>query len=195
MTLNYLIVIITILNYLEEIIYKVNDYINNGKEEEYIKENKIRFGRNETHYYLCCEFNENLKKEYYEKKSLNQKSYKDNENNEYNNIEIIKVEKKLKDNDQIKQEEKKESNNNYSKGLSSAKISKDNYIKKNSYIFEKEVKNFIYNEDCTSLQNLIFFFNLKIPKILNNNINFQSVRLSFESTSENSLYCFREIDI
>ena len=47
--------------YLEEIIEKLNIFINNGKVREYIKEKDIKFGCYKTHYYLCCIFSEKFK--------------------------------------------------------------------------------------------------------------------------------------
>ena len=185
-------------NYLEEIIEKVNSFINCGNEEEYIKENKIKFGcYKNNHFYLCCKFNEKFKQDYFENKVINQKRYKKNENNGDSKIEIIKVKRKAKgDKEHIKQD--KENNINkieYKSEISSAKISTDNYINKISSNFEKEVNDFIYSEGCEYLQNILFFFNLKAPIKSENNIKFQSVRLSFAQSTENSLYGFREIDI
>lgn len=184
-------------NYLEQIIEKVNSFINCGNEEEYIRENKIKLGCYNNHFYLCCKFNEKFKQDYFENKVINQKRYKRNENNADSKIEIIKVKRKAKgDKDQLKQD--KENNNNkieYKSEISSAKISTDNYINKISSNFEKEVNDFIYSEGCESLQNILFFFNLKVPIKLENNIKLQSVRLSFAQSTENSLYGFREIDI
>ena len=181
-------------NYLENIIEKVNDFIISGREEEYIKENKIKFGcYKKNHFYLCCKFNEAYKQAYFEKKILNQNRYINNES-EDNRIEIIQVQRKdIDDNNQIKQEENKNNNKGkYKSGISSVKISRDNYINKISNTFEKEVNDFISSEDCESLQNILFFFNLKIPR---NKNEMKSVRLSFVPCSENSLYGFREIDI
>lgn len=184
-------------NYLEQIIEKVNSFINCGNEEEYIRENKIKLGCYNNHFYLCCKFNEKFKQDYFENKVINQKRYKRNENDADSKIEIIKVKRKAKgDKDQLKQD--KENNNNkieYKSEISSAKISTDNYINKISSNFEKEVNDFIYSEGCESLQNILFFFNLKVPIKLENNIKLQSVRLSFAQSTENSLYGFREIDI
>ena len=183
-------------NYLAEIIDKLNDFIINGKEEEYIKENKIKFGYNpiHKHFYLCCKFNEQFKNSYYKSKILNEKCIIDNDKTK--NIEIIKIEGKENDqNDEEKTNSKEENKDiRHNSESSSAQFSKENYINIMSNMLEKDVKEYIWTKNCEDLQNLIFFFNLKLLKTENNDIIFQSVRLSFYKLSENK-YGFREIDI
>ena len=181
-------------NYLENIIQKLNNFIIYGYEENYLKENKVKFGCYGNRYYLCCKIDEKFREDYFESKIINQNRYKINENNL---IEVIKVPKKEKGNKkQLKPEEEKIDNpTEYKSKISNSSISKDNSINKMSNNFENQVNDFIFREDCEALQNIIFFFNLKIPKIINNNINLQSVRLSFSQFNENYLYGFREIDI
>ena len=182
--------------YLTEIIDKLNDFIINGKEENYIKENKIKFGYNpkHKHFYLCCKFNEQFKNSYYESKIINEKCIIDNDKTK--NIEIIKIEgKENAQNDKAKTNSKEENKDiRHNSEASSAQFSKENYINRMSNMLEKDVKEYIWTKNCEDLQNLIFFFNLKLPKTKNNNIIFQSVRLSFYKLSENK-YGFREIDI
>ena len=57
--------------YLEENIDKLNSFINDDKERDYIKNNKIKFGFYDNHYYLCCCYlNEKFKENYYNGKNL-----------------------------------------------------------------------------------------------------------------------------
>ena len=151
--------------YLEEIIKKLNSYINEGKENEYIRDNKIKFGCFYNHFYLCCKFNEQFKEDYYKKFNMNENKLKDNKEP----IQILKIKNKEKSKPkETKIKEKEDSSKEYS----SEKISKNNYKNIISNNFENEIKNFLYKEKCSSesLQNLLFFFNLKILTIKDNKI-------------------------
>ena len=171
-------------NYLKEIIIKLNEYINNGKENEYIEENKIKFGSYHNHFYLCCIFNQKFKDEYYRNKYLNKNSLIDNCNNpETKKIKINNSEEKEKE------EEKKEVKSTYS----TAKYSKDNLRNRTAYNLENDVKELIVSNKNDELQNLLFFFNLKVPK-KTDTIEFESVTIFF-NTFYNNLYGFREIDL
>ena len=156
--------------YLEEIISKLNSFINDGKEKDYINNNKIKFGCYHGHYYLCCQLNDEFKQQYYKEKQLNKDMVKN----------------KSAEENLFTGKNKKEIANKYS----AAQTANINYRNKMAYAFEKEVSEFISDKDCENLNNIMFFFNLKIPKI----IEFQSVRLSF-SENLGKLYGFREIDI
>jgi hypothetical protein len=91
--------------------------------------------------------------------------------------------------DKKKEEIKEEKNFSYS---SSAKISKDNYRNIMSYNFENEVKEFFSgSQDSESLQNLIFYFNLKMFTKSN---KLKSVLITFNNKSAGTLYGFKEID-
>ena len=181
--------------YLEEIIEKLNYFINNGKEPEYIKEKGIKFGCYKTHYYLCCKFSKEFKEKYFEKHISNEncliKNIDSKEEIEFLNIKNNKKEETLSSKEIASQPiEKKEDNIS---GKSSAKISRDNYRNKIAHNFENEVKEFLCeSQNYESLHNLIFFFNLKIHKKNNKR---QSVVLIFNNKSVGSLYGFREIDV
>ena len=62
-------------------------------------------------------------------------------------------------------------------------------------MFEEVVNKFIFEKDSEKLQNIILFFNSKIPKINEEDgIKFHSVKLCFDD-KPSKLYGFREIDI
>ena len=111
-------------------------------------------------------------------------------------IKPIKIEKSEKS-DNIKGEI---SNNRGNRNLnirtySGAKISNKNYKNMPAYELEKEVSDFIIEKNSKNLQNMVFFLNLKLPKINNKEeIELQSVRFLF-SEMPNVLYGLREIDI
>ena len=71
--------------YLEEIIQKLNSYINEGKERDYIKSNKIKFACYNNHYYLCCYLNEKFKEEYFNGKNIIETESKNNNETEKSN--------------------------------------------------------------------------------------------------------------
>ena len=183
--------------YLEKIIGKLNNYINNGEDENYIIENDIKIGRYNTHFYLCCKFNELFKNKYY----INEKTKNENKNclisNFDNEIEILKIKKNIKEEGNVEEEEKFDTNENES-SLQFKENSKGDTINKNlmSHNYENDVKEFICeSNDCKLLHNVIFFYNLKIPKKINDTIIMKSVILTFNNKCVGTLYGFREIDI
>ena len=229
-------------NYLKEIIIKLNEYINYGEEEKYIKENKIKFGCYNHHFYLCCKFNVEFKNKYYEQKIININSLIDNNENPETKKVIIKSSKEGEERKEgvegeegkerkegVEGEEGKErkegvegeegeegeerkegeereegtnknkSNNNCENNIkekdtfSTARYSKDNVKNKLACKFENDVREIVVSDKNDELQNLLFFFNLKIPK-KHENIKLESVTL-FYNTIYDNLYGFREIDI
>jgi len=202
--------------YAEELLDKLNSYINEGKNKDFIINNKIKFGCYHNHYYICCQISDEFKQNYYKEKPIDQNSIKNNipMNDKKDKIQIIKVKEKKRENSSEKSNdknlndnEKDDENENMEKvneiksektensTYSFAKIASKNYRNKLSYEFEKIVNDSISDEDCEGLQNIILFFNLKIPKInQKKGIGFKSIRLSF-SPYPISLYGFREIDI
>jgi hypothetical protein len=79
--------------------------------------------------------------------------------------------------------------------FSGAKTASKNYKNMLAYELEKKVSKFILEKNSEKLQNMAFFFNLKMPKINNEEeIELKSVRFSF-SNIPNVLYGFRDIDI
>jgi len=190
--------------YLEEIIQKLNNYINNGEDEDYIVQNDIKIGCYKTHYYLCCKFNELFKQNYY-----NDQSNLENRNclipnlDNKEEIEILNIKTCVKEEKNLCPKEKESSIKSkedakeekiYS--ISSAKNSRDNYRNLVAHNFENYVKEFLCESiKCESFHNIIFFFNMKIPKKFNNNIIMKSVVLTFNKKSDMNLYGFREIDI
>ena len=172
--------------YLKEIIDKLNSFINEGKEEDYINSNKIRFGCYHNHYYLCCQLNDKYK---HENMIIN--------NDKKDRIQIIQIKNHNKN---IVNEKSKKENGKSNKELSintnsDEKLGSKNYSNKISYEFEKEVSQFLFEKDCENLHNIIFFLNLKLP-IINDEEEreFKSVRLLY-SQYPNSLYGFGQIDI
>ena len=175
--------------YLELIINKLNNYINEGTEKDFIEKNKIKFGCYNKHFYLCCKLNHDFKEQYFNQIELNKSRYnKDNQK-----IEIIKIKNIEEEKEIITQKAKDEAKKLYTT-FSSIKTAKNNYNRKVANSLENTVSKFLIDKDCEDLQNLILFFNLKIPKIENEKIIFNSFRLSF-SQILNNLYGFREIDI
>ena len=205
--------------YLEQIIEKLNNYINKGENMDYIIENGIKFGRYKKYYYLCCKFNEEFKKKYYNEQNVFECIKKNNDNMEeikILNINKIKegdnmgsMEKESKKKEEIedkKDEETKEENNSETKEeknsekneetdfsySSNAKISKDNYRNIMSHNFENDVKDFFNkSKDCKSLQNLIFYFNLKMVA---KSKKLKSVLITINNKPISNLYGFKEID-
>ena len=178
-------------NYLKEIIIKLNDYINNGNEEKYIFENRIKFGRYKKHFYLCCKFNEAFKDEYY--KNIN--IYKNNRISNEKNKETKKI-KVINEKDEENQKEGVNKTKNNNKAISTYSIGRYSLTNDNSrkaHKLENDIKEIIAPNKNNELQNLLFFFNLKIPK-KNLTIEFESATLFFNSFYD-SLYGFREIDI
>lgn len=180
--------------YLEEIITKLNSYINEGKEREYIKNNKIKFACYNNHYYLCCYLNDKFKEEYFNGKNIIETELKNNDETG-DNIHILNIEKSNQ------QDISKNINNRLNKNawnkstFSGAKNATKNYKNMLAYELEKKVSKFILEKNSEKLQNMAFFFNLKMPKINNEEeIELKSVRFSF-SNIPNVLYGFREIDI
>jgi hypothetical protein len=188
-------------NYLEKIIEKLNNFINKGEESEYIEENAIKFGCYKTHYYLCCKFNDQFKMKYYDAQKITEShNWLINNKDKKEEIEVLKIKKNKKKEELLSvsqpKEEKKEDKKEDNISISSAKISIDNQRNVASYNLENEVKEIICDpKNCESLQNLIFFFNLKILKKDNNKINMKSVVLIFNNKPLGTLYGFREIDI
>lgn len=183
--------------YLEEIIQKLNKFINEGKERDYIKNNKIKFALYNNHYYLCCYFNDKFKEEYFDGKNINEIELKKNKEIG-DNIHILNIEKINND----KKETSKNITNNISdkndwnkSTFSGVNNAKKNYKYMLAYGLEKKVSNIILDKNSEKLQNMVFFMNLKMPKINNKEeIKLESVRFSF-SKIPNVLYGFREIDI
>ena len=180
-------------NYLKEIIIKLNDYINTGNEENYIIENKIKFGRYNDHFYLCCKLNEEFKDNYYNSINLFKNNIIGNEKNKETNK--IKVIKKLEEEKKEEAPPKNISKNNKKpfSTYSAGKYSRNNYGHKKAYKLENDIRELIVHNKNNELQNLLFFFNLKIPK-KNEEIEFESVTLFYNSFYDN-LYGFREIDV
>lgn len=178
-------------DYLNLIITNLNNYINKGTDYDFIEKNKVKLGCNKTHFYLCCIFNEKFKNHYFD----NIKEYETNikKNNQgKDNLKVIKV-----NDEHPKEFEKKPKKGNGDKEsstYSSAKFAKDNYKNKLSNAFENEITEFLFEEGCEGLQNIIFFFNLIMPKNIDDKIEFEFIRLSF-SDLISSFYGFREIDI
>ena len=174
--------------YLEEVIDKINSYINDGKDKDYIINNKIKFGCYKGHFYICCQLNDVFKTKYYKETPKNQNRIKANIQ-EGDSIKILQI----KDN---------EKNNNYKSNktenfsaYSASKTTNMNYRNEMAYRFENNMNEFISNDECEDLQNIIFFFNLKIPIVDDEGeIDLESVRLSFNQ-QQYMLYGFREIDI
>ena len=184
-------------SFLEEVIEKLNLYINEGKEKDYIIKNKIKFGCYKNHYYLCCRLRDEFKQKYFEKKQMNENIIINNNNinEDIKNILVVKIKKDEKNTFDEKRDIKNAKNENITT-YSAIKTAFKNYRNLLSFNFESEVNKFIFNENnCENLQNIIFFFNLKIPNIIKKKeIIFNSVRLSFNNYI-NTLYGFREIDI
>ena len=106
-------------------------------------------------------------------------------------IEILKIKNKINEGNLNPEKNKNEKTSTYS----DAQTANKNYRNKLSNAFEKEVNDFICDKDCENLNNILFFFNLKIPRINEKReIIFESVRLSYSENLGN-LYGFREIDI
>ena len=169
-------------SYLEEVISKLNLFINEGKEKDYINKNKIRFACHHDHYYLCCQLGDEFKQQYYKEKQIYKNMIKNKAERINAKIEILKNKNNKNDGNEenlILEKNKNEKTSTYSAADT----------------FEKEVIDFICDEDCENLNNILFFFNLKIPAINERKeIIFKSVRLSY-SESLGSLYGFRKIDI
>ena len=180
--------------YLEEIITKLNSYINEGKEREYIKNNKIKFACYNNHYYLCCYLNDKFKEEYFNGKNIIETELKNNDETG-DNIHILNIEKSNKE-DISKNINNRLNKNDWIKStFSGARNAAKNYKNMLAYELEKKVSKFILEKNSEKLQNMAFFFNLKMPKINNEEeIELKSVRFSF-SNIPNVLYGFREIDI
>ena len=175
--------------YLIEIINKLNIYIKNGNEEKYIEENKINFGSYNKHFYLCCKFNEDFKDEYYKNINIYKSIRIDNNRNK----ETKKI--KITNNEEIDESQKNNENNRkINSTYSAGRYSKDNYKYKLAYNLENEVRELLVTNKNDELQNLLFIFNLKVPKKNKTTIEFESVTLFFNSFYDN-LYGFREIDV
>ena len=175
--------------YLIEIINKLNIYIKNGNEEKYIEENKINFGSYNKHFYLCCKFNEDFKDEYYKNINIYKSIRIDNNWNK----ETKKI--KITNNEEIDESQKNNENNRkINSTYSAGRYSKDNYKYKLAYNLENEVRELLVTNKNDELQNLLFIFNLKVPKKNKTTIEFESVTLFFNSFYDN-LYGFREIDV
>ena len=182
--------------YLEEIIQKLNSYINEGKDRDYIKNNKIKFARYNNHYYLCCYFNDQFKEEYFNGKNITEAELKNNDKTE-DNIHILNIEKSKNNGEEISKNISGGWNKNArnKSTFSGANNVSKNYKNMLANELEKKVSKYILEKNSEKLQNIVFFFNLKIPKINNEEeIKLKSVRFSFSNTP-NVLYGFREIDI
>ena len=174
--------------YLEEVINKINSYINEGKDKDYIINNKIKFGCYKGHFYICCQLNDVFKTKYYKETPKNLNRIKANVP-EGDSIKILQI----KDNEKSKNN-KSNKTENFS-AYSASKTTNMNYRNEMAYRFENNVNEFISDDECENLQNIIFFFNLKIPIVDNEGeIDLESVRLSFYQ-QQYMLYGFREIDI
>ena len=152
-------------SFLEEVIEKLNLYINEGKEKDYIIKNKIKFGCYKNHYYLCCRLRDEFKQKYFEKKQMNENIIINNNNinEDIKNILVVKIKKDEKNTFDEKRDIKNAKNENITT-YSAIKTAFKNYRNLLSFNFESEVNKFIFNENnCENLQNIIFFFNLKIP--------------------------------
>ena len=190
--------------YLKEIIEKLNNYINNGEDENHILENDIKIGCYNTHYYLCCKFNELFKQNYYNEQSkMHFTSCLIPNLSNKEEIEILNIKKYIKEEEKLCSKEKESSLKSEEdtkkekiNSISSAKNSIDNYRNLVSHDFENYVKEFLCESiNCESFHNIIFFYNMKIPKKINNNIIMKSVLLNFNKKTVSNLYGFREIDI
>ena len=176
-------------NYLEIIIDKLNNYINDGTDYNFIEENKIRLGCYNERYYICCKINNDFKNKYLEQLETNKSRYKKDEQN----IDIIQI----KNSDEDEENATNKINDKKAKEIAthlSLKTNKNNYRKKMANLFEKQVRKFLSDDNCEDLQNLVLFFNFKYPIIKDEKIIFDSIRLSF-SPYFNNLYGFREIDV
>ena len=180
-------------SYLEEVIDKLNSYINHGTEKDYIDENKIKFGCYRTHYYIICQLTDEFKEKYYKEKSISQKRIIDN-NPTNDKINILKIKSKKSRRFEQFKKDLSDKIGNFS-AYSSSKIADENYRNKESYMFKEVLNKFISEKDSEKLQNIILFFNSKIPKINEEDgIKFHSVKLCFDD-KPSKLYGFREIDI
>ena len=181
--------------YLEEIIEKLNGFINEGINKSYIEENKIKIGCYHEHYYLCCKMNDDFKKKYYDNKIISEENIIENYNND---IKVIRVRKDNKDNankDSEKDSEIKNDNSELLSTYSSAKIAKENFRNKVSNTFENKVSQFLLDASSENLQNLVLFFNLKVSKKMVRKFYLNQLDFLLNNQSTNNLYGFREIDI
>ena len=179
--------------YLIEIIDKLNMYIKNGNEQNFIEENKIKFGSYKNHFYLCCKMNEKFKDEHYKNIDIYKNIRIDNkESKESKKTKIIKIKNKDEDNKEILK--KNDINMKIVSTFTNERYSKDNYKYKLAYNLENEIREYLLTDKNEELQNLLFFFNLKVPKKTETTIEFESVTL-FSSSFDNNLYGFREIDV
>ena len=136
--------------YLEEIIEKLNGFINEGINKNYIEENKIKIGCYHEHYYLC------------DNKIISEENIIENYNND---IKVIRVHKDNKDNANKDSEKDSEIKNDNSELLStypSAKIAKENFRNKVSNTFENKIISLqiIFMD----LEKLIFVFLIKMKE-------------------------------
>ena len=113
---------------------------------------------------MCCKLNEEFKDNYYNSINLFKNNIIGNEKNkETNKIKVIK---------QLEEEKKEEAPpKNISKNnkkpfstYSAGKYSRNNYGHKKAYKLENDIRELIVHNKNNELQNLLFFFNLKIPK-------------------------------
>ena len=173
--------------YINQIIEKINESINNGDfNTNYIKNNLIKINQLDFLHYISAKLDYNIIR-----------GLESQKNNYIKNAFI-----RLKIGDEY--DKKIKSENSASKSsISKSKLS--DYQKKyseylESIINEKLIKN-IDNKDLISLPNILFMFNLKIPILdkTNNSLMFKSLHLDFfhpekKGINDNYYYGCKEID-
>ena len=178
-------------DYLNEIIEKLNNYINKGIDYNFIEKNKVKLGCYKTQFYLSSIFNEEFKRHYFDNiKEFERNIKKNNQGKE--NLKVIKINEESPK--ELKKKPKKGKGDKESSTYSSEKFATDNYKNILSNAFENEIIEFLFEKESEELQNIIFFFNLIMPKNIEDKIEFEYIRLSF-SDFIYSFYGFREIDI
>ena len=110
---------------LELIIDKLNNYINEGLDYDFIKENKIKLGCYNNHFYLCCKLNKDFKNDYFANLKTNESLYKYDKQN----VEVIKMETIDENKEKIPQKQSDKKNKGFT-AFSSLKSNKDNYKRK-----------------------------------------------------------------
>ena len=136
--------------YLEEIITKLNSYINEGKEREYIKNNKIKFACYNDHYYLCCYLNDKFKEEYFNGKNINETELKNNDETG-DSIHILNIEKSNKEDTSKNINSRLNKNARINSTFSGAKNATKNYKNRLAHELEKKVSRFILEKNSEKL--------------------------------------------
>ena len=184
--------------FLKRIIVEFNKYLdNNNFINEFMEKHLINFHRKNLVHYLSAKLDYSDKVELY--KIINQNIDK----NSFIKIKIYQQNNKEEINFQ-------EPKNSFGRSdiLSKSKISSNNSYLDEVKLISDDLENLIntklmenVSEDkLISLPNIIFIFNLKIPKFneLNNTIEFNSAHLDYfseQNTGENNnMYGFKEID-